>query len=119
MGTICSGTLSRLAVIVGMPAAFLSLLVAVATVHAADDPAPDILEPLDSPVFARLGDAVLTQADIDAYIQDRVPEEHRSSFLSSSNRITELVQEQMLTHQLAHRAAEHDLLHRQQFSIGL
>lgn len=63
----------------------------------------------DSPVFATLGDGVLTQADLDAYIQDRIPAEHQAGFLRDPNRIADLVQQQLLVRQLAAQALKHGL----------
>src|SRR5699024_6000143 len=36
---------------------------------------------VDSPSFVQIGDVVLTHSDVDAYIRDRVREEHRRAFL--------------------------------------
>lgn len=63
----------------------------------------------DSPVFARLGDVVITQAELHARVQERVPAEHRLGYLSSPERIAELVQTQLLDRQLALKALEHGL----------
>src|SRR5690625_2707962 len=64
---------------------------------------------VDSPSFVQIGDVVLTHSDVDAYIRDRVREEHRRAFLRDPGRIAELIQQQALTFQLAHRAIENGL----------
>src|SRR5690625_4294445 len=60
-------------------------------------------------VFGRIGEVVLNHSDVDAYITDRVREEHRSAFLRDPGRIADLVQQQALTFQLAHQAVENGL----------
>src|SRR5690625_3723414 len=60
-------------------------------------------------VFVRIGEVVLNHSDVDAYITDRVREEHRSAFLRDPGRIADLVQQQALTFQLAHQAVENGL----------
>lgn len=70
---------------------------------------PEVWQTPDSPVFATLGGAKLTHADLDAYIQDRIPEEHQVGFLSDPNRIASLVQQQLLQLLLARQGIEHGL----------
>src|SRR5690625_538849 len=62
-----------------------------------------------SPSFVQIGEVILTHSDIDAYIMDRIREEHRSAFLRDPGRIADLVQQQALTFQLAHQAVENGL----------
>lgn len=78
-------------------------------VQAQSDEMPKAWQTPDSPVFATLGGTTLTQADLDAYIQDRIPEEHQAGFLSDPNRIASVVQQQLLQLLLARQGIEHGL----------
>src|SRR5690625_3555824 len=62
-----------------------------------------------SDVFAKLGDIILTQVHLDAFIRDRVPEKYRAGFLSSPDRIADMVQQQLLRRQLGSLAISHGL----------
>src|SRR5690625_5254401 len=62
-----------------------------------------------SAVFATLGEINLTQAHLDAFIRDRVPEKYRAGFLSSPDRIADMVQQQLLRRQLGSLAISHGL----------
>lgn len=62
-----------------------------------------------SAVFATLGNIDLSHAHLDAFIRDRVPEEHRAGFLSSPTRIADMVQQQLLRRQLGSLAINHGL----------
>lgn len=73
----------------------------------------------DSPVFARLGQAVLTQGDIDAYLIDRVPQEHQAGFLRDPNRIADLIEQQLLSRQLAAQAIDRGILEDKQAAAQL
>src|SRR5690625_970910 len=62
-----------------------------------------------SDIFVKLGDITLTQGHLDAFILDRIPKEHRAVFLSSPDRIVEMVQQQLLRRQLGSLAISHGL----------
>lgn len=62
-------------------------------------------------VFATKGDAIVTVNDIDAYLEERVPPEHRSPFLMDPDRIGGMLRNLITPRQLARRAIE-DGLHK-------
>jgi|SRR5690625_926128 len=66
-------------------------------------------EATDNKRFISLGDVVLTQLDIDSYISTRIPEEMKAGFLRDPKRISSLVQQLLLTEQLAAKAVENNL----------
>lgn len=78
-------------------------------VQAQSDAMTETWQTPDSPVFVTLGGTTLTQADLDAYIQDRIPEKHQAGFLSDPNRIASVVQQQLLQLLLAHQGIKHGL----------
>ncbi len=62
---------------------------------------------VSSEAIARQGDAVVTQADFDAYMA-RIPETDRSGFLRSRNRVGEAIENLMLPRLLFNLASEED-----------
>jgi len=65
---------------------------------------------VDSEVFARQGNAVVTQAQFDAYFRSRVPEKDRREFLSSADRIGQMLENLMVTQLLATDGMDQGLL---------
>lgn len=64
------------------------------------------------PVFAAKGDAVITEADVDAYLEARVPEKDRSAFLADPDRIGKMLRNLAVPRQLTQLAVA-DGLHEQ------
>lgn len=58
----------------------------------------------ESEQFLKQGDIVLTQADVNAFLRDRVPEEDRTGVLESSERIGRILDNLLRTYNLATRA---------------
>ncbi|WP_376697028.1 peptidylprolyl isomerase [Wenzhouxiangella sp. EGI_FJ10305] len=63
----------------------------------------------ESPVFAKKGKAVVTQADLDAFL-NRIPEPDRIPFLMSSDRIGKALDELVLSRLLAQEAIQRGAL---------
>ncbi len=77
------------------------MMVVIPGVILAESKTQSIQLEFESEVFARQGNAVVTQADFDAYLDARVPEEDRKEVLSSADRIGQLLENIMLTRLIA------------------
>lgn len=86
-----------------------ALLFVMATSGATAAGQGDLQLPLDSETFATRGDAVLTQAELDAYLS-RIPEEHRGGYLRDNERLGKALDDLMLIRLLANRGIDNGLL---------
>lgn len=83
-----------------VPAAFMSGLAAAER---------ELTIRFESDVFARKGDAVVTQAELDAYMA-RIPEEHRAGVLAANKRLGKIIDELFLTRLIAGDGIDQGLL---------
>lgn len=90
---------------------FLTLAVSIAALAVSMTASADsaLGLPLESEPFARKGPAVLTHAELDAYLS-RIPEEHRGAFLMSNQRLGKVIDDLILVRLLAREAISDGLL---------
>jgi parvulin-like peptidyl-prolyl isomerase len=91
------------------PALTTALAVVLASLVGPAPAAPvskDFCVAFESERFVQRGDVSLTQLDFDAFLDKRVPEQHRAQFLNDPERIGQVLDNLLLTYQLADQHLE-------------